>query len=129
MQHTVSYPVYYEDTDCLGVVYYANYFKFLERGRTEYLGAHGHSVAALNGAGYLLVVHSVSATFRTGARLGDRLDVVSSFAITSPYRGRFGQRIERQGELIVDATVDVVCLDTTQTLIELPAPLRELGSA
>jgi acyl-CoA thioester hydrolase len=129
MQHTVSYSVYYEDTDCLGVVYYANYFKFLERGRTEFLAATGHTVADLNAAGFLLVVHSVTATFKAGARLGDRLDVVSTFEVTSAYRGRFAQRIERAGELVVDAVVDVVCLDTTQTLIELPTVLRGLGTA
>ncbi|HYO84911.1 MAG TPA: YbgC/FadM family acyl-CoA thioesterase [Dermatophilaceae bacterium] len=126
MQNRVQYKVYYEDTDALGVVYYANYFKYLERGRTEHLGLLGRDIADWNAAGYLFVVHSVTATFKKAARLGDLVDVVSSLALTSPYRGRFAQRIERAGELIVDATVDVVCLDATQNLIEFPPEFRRL---
>jgi acyl-CoA thioester hydrolase len=57
VQHRVSFKVYYEDTDSLGVVYYANYFKFMERGRSEFLGAYGRSVAEWNADGVLLVVH------------------------------------------------------------------------
>lgn len=125
--HRVSYRVYYEDTDSLGVVYYANYFKFLERGRSEYLAARGLEVAELNRRGYMIVVHQVKATFRLGAELGDLLDVVSTFAVDSPYRGRFGQRIERDGALVVDATVDVACLDTERRLIELPDLVRALA--
>ena len=127
--HTVSYRVYYEDTDSLGVVYYANYFKFIERGRTEYLAAHGQDVATLNASGVLVVVHSVTANFRRSARLGEMLDVVTSFAVKSPFRGRFAQRIERDGELVVEATVDVACLNPEQRLIELPPALRALADS
>ncbi len=127
MDHRVSYSIYYEDVDSLGVVYYANYFKYLERGRTEYLASRGRQVAELNAAGIAVVVHSVNATFRKPARLGERVDVVSSFSVTSPFRGRFTQRVERGGELLVDATVDVVCLDAAGQLTELPADLRDLN--
>ncbi len=125
--HRVSYTVYYEDTDSLGVVYYANYFKFLERGRTEFLKARGLSVAEVNRQGYLIVVHSVKATFRSAAQLGDLLDVVSTFAVNSPYRGRFSQRIELDSALVVDAVVDVACLDGERRLIELPGLLRDVA--
>lgn len=124
MAHRVSYRVYYEDTDSIGVVYYANYFKFLERGRTEHLRAHGHDVANLNDSGLNVVVHKVNATFRKPAQLGDMIDVVTSFVVESAYRGRFRQRIEREGVLLVDADVDVVCTNADQTLIELPDLLR-----
>jgi acyl-CoA thioester hydrolase len=114
--HRVSYTVYYEDTDSLGVVYYANYFKFLERGRSEFLKSHGLAVADLNRAGYLIVVHSAKATFRIGAELGDVLD-----------KGRFQQRIERDGALVVDAVVDVACLDADRRLTMLPPLVRGLA--
>ncbi|MFL5800449.1 MAG: thioesterase, partial [Roseiflexaceae bacterium] len=48
MEHRVAYKVYYEDTDCLGVVYYANYLKYLERGRTEFVGAQGRDIRDWN---------------------------------------------------------------------------------
>lgn len=121
MTNRVQYKVYYEDTDALGVVYYANYFKFLERGRTEHLGSLGQTIGQWNEQGYLFVVHSVTAAFKKPAVLGDLLDVVSTFTLPSAYRGRFLQRIERAGELLVDATVDVVCLNRDQNLIEYPA--------
>lgn len=121
--HRVSYRVYYEDTDSLGVVYYANYFRFFERGRTEYLIDRGVDVAELNAAGVAVVVHSVNATFRRSARLGEVVDVVTSFGVESAYRGRFHQQIEGAGQLYVDAEVDVACVRNEQ-LIELPDVLR-----
>ncbi|MFN8195676.1 MAG: hotdog domain-containing protein [Nocardioidaceae bacterium] len=129
-EHRVRYTVYYEDTDSLGVVYYANYFKFMERGRSEFVAARtGRPVQEWNAAGFSLVVHKVEATFRQGARLGDVVEVVSAFSVESPYRGRFAQRLDRAGtgEVFVQGYVDVVCLDAaTGTLIELPAALRDL---
>lgn len=120
VEHRITYTVYYEDTDSLGVVYYANYFKFFERGRTELLGAHGRSVAELNAGGVLVVVHSVNATFKKPLTLGDRFEVVTQFSLPSPYRGRFTQRIVRDGEVYVDGIVDTVSLDRQQNLIEFP---------
>ena len=58
MEQRVSFKVYYEDTDSLGVVYYANYFKFMERGRTEFVGAHGRSVAQWNAEGVLCLLYT-----------------------------------------------------------------------
>ena len=119
----MSYRIYYEDTDALGVVYYANYFKYFERGRTEAIEASGHSIAEWNRDGYLFVVHSVAATYKRPAMLGDRIDVVSSFTVVSPYRGRFAQRVERGGDVLVEGTVDCVCLDAQQNLREFPSGL------
>ncbi len=118
--HRVAYKVYYEDTDAIGVVYYANYLKFLERGRTEYLGARGRSIQDWNRDGYLFVVYELQMKFRRSARLGDLVEVVSTFKLDSSYRGRFSQRIECAGELLVQAEVDVVCVDARQNLREFP---------
>jgi acyl-CoA thioester hydrolase len=123
MDHRVSYKVYYEDTDSLGVVYYANYLKFLERGRTEYVGAQGRDIRDWNRDGYNFVVYQMNIRFRRAAGLGDMLDVISTFELPSDYRGLFRQRIERAGELIVEAEVEIVCLDGSQRLREFPAAL------
>jgi tol-pal system-associated acyl-CoA thioesterase len=128
VEHTVSFKVYYEDTDCLGIVYYANYLRFMERGRTEFLAAAGKSVADWNRDGCLIVVHSVKITYRRAAALGDKIDVISSFSVGSRYRGTFHQRIERDGELITDAEVDIVCLDADQQLISIPPDLQAMAS-
>ncbi len=120
MEHRVGYKVYYEDTDSLGVVYYANYLKYLERGRTEYVGARGRPIQEWNRDGYYFVVYEVQMRFRRSAALGDTVEVVSTFQRTSAYRGRFSQRIECRGEVLVEAEVDVVCVDPQQQLREFP---------
>lgn len=120
MDHRVSYKVYYEDTDSLGVVYYANYLKYLERGRSEYVEQQGQDVRAWNVAGYYFVVSAMTIHFRRPAELADTIEVVSHFALTSAFRGRFQQRIERAGEVLIDADVDIVCLDRSRSLCEFP---------
>jgi acyl-CoA thioester hydrolase len=112
MEHRVSYKVYYEDTDSLGVVYYANYLKYLERGR---------DIRAWNNDGYYFVVYNMNIRFRKSAELGDVFDVVTSFSKSSSYRAVFKQRIERAGEVLVEADVEIVCLDASRTVREFPA--------
>lgn len=120
-EHRVSYKIYYEDTDSLGVVYYANYLKYLERGRTEYVGEHsGRDIRRWNDDGYFFVVYSMTIKFRKAAELGDVIDVVSSFERPSAYRGLFRQRIERAGDLVIDADVEIVCLDKSRAVREFP---------
>lgn len=120
-EHRVAFKVYYEDTDSLGVVYYANYLKFLERGRTEFVGARGRPIQDWNRDGYYFVVYALSMKFRRSGRLGDLIEVVSAFRLDSAYRGRFSQRLECRGEVLVEAEVDVVCTDAQQQLREFPA--------
>lgn len=127
MDHRVSYKVYYEDTDALGVVYYANYMKYLERGRTEFFGTLGPDVRSWNDAGYYFVVYKATLTFRKAAELGDIVVVVTRFELPSPYRGVFHQRLERErdGALIVDADVEVVCVDKARNVQEYPDLLKQ----
>lgn len=129
MEARISFRVYLEDTDQLGVVYYANYFKYFERGRSELLVGTGLGVTEFQQQGYLLVVHKVTATFRKPALLRDVVDVITDFTVESPYRGVFKQRVERAAELLVDAVVDVVALNANQALVELPPQLRALTGA
>ena len=126
MEQRLPFKVYYEDTDSLGVVYYANYFKYIERGRSEFLSGTGKSIAEWNAEGYLMVVHSLTAKFKRPAVLGDLVDVVTSLTLPSVYRGRFQQRVERDGELLFEADVDVVCLNRDQALVEFPREIATL---
>lgn len=129
MEDRVSYKIYYEDTDSLGVVYYANYLKYLERGRTEYVGKLGRDVADWNRDGYYFVVYSVNLKFRRSARLSDIVEVVSSFKMQTAYRGLFLQRIERDGELLVGGEIELVCVGPEQQLREFPAEFANPGKA
>lgn len=67
--------IYYEDTDCGGVVYYANYLKYFERARTEYLEVRGYSVAALMSQGVTFVVVHAEVDYCSPGRYGDTLVV------------------------------------------------------
>jgi acyl-CoA thioester hydrolase len=70
---TIEVRIYYEDTDCGGVVYYANYLKYFERARTQYLEERGLSVAGLMKEGTVFVVVHAEVDYRSSARYGDWL--------------------------------------------------------
>jgi acyl-CoA thioester hydrolase len=114
--------VYYEDTDCMGVVYYASYLRFIERARTELVGASGTTVQKWAERGVMFPVYNLQMTFRGAARLGDDLVVVSTAQRSSDFRITFDQRIElaTDAKLIVQATVDIVCTDLQGNLRDLP---------
>ena len=107
--------VYYEDTDAQGVVYYANYFRFMERARTEWLEALGiDHVSMMNDDGRILVVTDAHAKFLSPARLGDRLTVTAS--LTKLNRASFDikQNIYRgdsDGELLISGGVTAAYLE------------------
>ena len=67
--------VYYEDTDAAGIVYYANYLKYMERARTEWLSSLGYELSALERVeGIVFVVHRVEIDYRIPAKLGEKID-------------------------------------------------------
>lgn len=104
--------VYYEDTDAAGVVYYANYLRYCERARTEWLRALGYGQQALRERhGIVFVVRSVEADFRAPARLDDQLEVVSTVLKLGGASLSFSQHIVRGSERIFDARVSIACLD------------------
>jgi acyl-CoA thioester hydrolase len=113
MNHPQHFPVriYYEDTDCAGIVYYANYLRFLERGRTEFLRSLGHSQHQLMQEGIAFAVRSVNAEYLKPARLDDLLDVVTTVESLGRAQLTFAQRILRDRELLLDAKIRVACID------------------
>lgn len=104
--------VYWEDTDGGGVVYYANYLKFLERARTEWLRSLGFVQTELaKDPGIVFVVASLSIDYRRPARLDDALVVTCDYEPDGATCIRFAQRILRNDELLVEAEVRVACID------------------
>ncbi len=67
--------IYYEDTDCGGVVYYANYLRYMERARTEYLASRGYSVKKLMDEGTIFMVLRVEVDYKSPARYGDIIEI------------------------------------------------------
>lgn len=105
--------VYYEDTDAAGVVYYANYWRFCERARTEWLREHGFEQQVLmDDSGLAFVVRSVHGNYLRPARLDDELTVITSVSMARRASLEFTQHIDRGAERLFNASVSIACLDT-----------------
>jgi acyl-CoA thioester hydrolase len=107
--------VYWEDTDGGGIVYYANYLKFLERARTEWLRSFGHVQSELlTEHGIAFAVASVTIEYRKPARLDDELSVTCVARRDGNASVTFAQKIYRRTpeDTVAEAIVRVVCVDT-----------------
>lgn len=113
--------VYYEDTDLAGIVYYANYLKFIERARSEWLRAIGVDQSALKHEGLVFAVRRVEADYLSPARFDDLLTVESSVHAISPVRIVMDQRVSRADKALFLARVTVVCLRESGRPTRLPA--------
>ncbi|WP_300319427.1 tol-pal system-associated acyl-CoA thioesterase [Accumulibacter sp.] len=125
--------IYYEDTDAGGVVYYANYLKFLERCRTEWLRAVGHQQAdLLRDQGVAFVVRSVNIDYLKPARLDDQLLVGLEVDKISRAQILFRQHIRRANDTVeggwvelVSAAIHIVCVNSAlMKTTSIPAFLR-----
>lgn len=107
--------VYWEDTDGGGIVYYANYLKFLERARTEWLRSFGYSQSQLQrDLGIAFAVVNVNIDYRRPARLDDELTITCAAEREGVTVVHFAQRVYRQtpDDLVATAQVRVACIDT-----------------
>ena len=116
--------VYYEDTDAGGIVYYANYLKFLERARTEALVTLGFNNKKIKeGFGSLIIVKSCNIEYKKPAHLEDELSVrsfVKSITRTSFFMNQF---ISRGEDLIVEAKIHLVFVNKEGKPIKIPGTL------
>jgi len=104
--------VYYEDTDAAGVVYYANYLKFMERARTEWLEALGFPLAAFEREhGVVFVVHRCEIDYLSPARLNDTLDVSVEPVKLGAATIKARQDVRRGNDVLTSALVTLACLD------------------
>ena len=103
--------VYYEDTDAQGVVYYANYLKFFERARTEYLRAVGYEQMELMGAGIIFVVRGVEMKLHKPARLDDNIIVRTQLVKLGKVSFDFKQTAFVEDTTIAEANIKCGSLD------------------
>jgi len=116
----LPYRVYYEDTDAAGIVYYANYLRFLERGRTELLRGLGHEQSALATRRTAFAVRSVHAEYLKPAKLDDLIVVETAVESVGRVQVMFIQRIMRGEEQLLDAKIRVACIDPA---LSRPVPM------
>jgi acyl-CoA thioester hydrolase len=128
-RHIMSVRVYYEDTDFSGIVYHANYLRFMERGRTNHLRLLGTDHRALfeqaerEPPGFAFVVRSMRIEFLKSARMDDVLDVVTFAQEVKGASITLRQQILRAAELLVEAQVRVACVSSGRAR-PIPKALR-----
>ena len=112
-EHRYPVRVFYEDTDFSGVVYYANYLRFLERGRSSFfrLAGIGHAELLERDPPLAFVIRKINLDYRSSAKIDDVLSVVTTYDTFTGARLRVSQRIERDGEVILTADSEAACID------------------
>ena len=119
-----NFKVYYEDTDAGGVVYYANYLKFLERARSEAIYSIGFSNLDLKRTNdVIIVVKSCYINYKRPAKFEDKLSVHSSIISISKASFKMNQIIIRQEEKITEAEVVLVAINSSGKPTKLPEEL------
>ena len=128
-RHVLIVRVYYEDTDFSGVVYHANYLRYMERGRTNYLRLIGANHRSLFEAtekeapGFAFVVRSMTLDFLKPARMDDVLEIVTEPKVVKGASITLHQRVMRGEELLVEASVRVAFISGGRAR-PIPKPLR-----
>ncbi len=126
--HELPVRIYYEDTDFSGVVYYANYLRFFERGRSEYMrliGVHHHQLAVLDEP-LAFAVSTINIRYLSPARIDDLVCVKSRLVSARGASFTLDQWVERDGQTLAEAQVQVVCIDLKGHPRRMP---KELQSA
>ena len=125
MAHRFSLRVYYEDTDFGGIVYYANYLKFIERARSEWVRSLGLDQKTLkSGRGVAFVVRHLEADYISPAKFDDMLEVVTDVHLSSAARLDQNQELLRGNDVLFRARVTLIAMRDTGKPTRLPAEIR-----
>ena len=121
-----NFKIYYEDTDAGGVVYYANYLKFLERARTEAISEIGLSnKKLLEEYGVFIIVKSCNIKYKKPAKLEDQIEIKSSVTSLSYKSFKMKQKAFRDNELITDCEIHLVIVDKKGKPSKIPEILKK----
>lgn len=126
MSHLFSLRVYYEDTDMGGIVYHANYLKFIERARSDWVRARGIDQNRLRATGVVFAVRRIEADFLAPARLDDTLEVTTVLEEVRGARLTLSQDVSLDARPLFRARVQLAAIDMTSGAPRrLPAELRQ----
>ena len=126
MTHIFPLRVYYEDTDLAGIVYHANYLKFIERARSEMVRAAGVSQTVMKDeGGIVFAVRRMEVAFLAPAKFEDDLQVRTRLGRLTGARFDMEQDVWRGDTLLFSASVQVVCLDAKGRATRIPADIRQ----
>ena len=127
MIHRFPVRVYYEDTDMGGIVYHANYLRFIERARSDWVRNLGNDQNAMRDAGLIWVVRRMEADYLAPAKFDEELLIETEVKKVTPARLTMSQQVFRGETELFRAEVTVVCVNAaTGAPIRLPAEIRAL---
>ena len=127
IHHSMNIRVYYEDTDLGGVVYYANYLRFIERARSEWIRELGiDQIKMRNEEEAIFVVTKIKADYLSPAHFDDILTVDTRIKVVSPVRAYFYQNIFREEKVIFRSEVCVTCTSNSGKVLRLPEKIKIL---
>jgi len=119
--------IYYEDTDAGGVVYYANYLRYFERARTEFLLTQGINIAEYHEKGYLFAVVHVDIQYKKPACLGDTIEVTTEVTAITNATISLKHMALKDETLLVESQVKLACIDKDGKPQRLPAEVKKIG--
>jgi len=126
MTHKLPVRVYYEDTDMAGIVYYANYLKYIERARSDWVRGLGIDQRAMKAAGQVFVVRRVEADYLASAHLDDELVVETEVKQVTGARLVMAQHVSRGSEMLFRAIVTVVIVNEAGQVGRMPPIIRQM---
>lgn len=126
MPHTLPIRVYYEDTDMAGIVYYANYLRYIERARSDWVRGLGIDQNAMKAQGLVFAVRRVEADYLLPARLDDSLVVETEVIQVTGARLVMDQVVRRGEDRLFHAIVTVVVITDTGHPARMPANIRHM---
>jgi len=125
-EHRLNKRIYYHDTDSGGIVYYANYLRHLEEGRTEFLRALGIDTSEYAKNGILFPVVRIQADYKSPARYGQVISVYTSVEKVGNASVCFVQQVKRADTLLLEAKVVWACVDARMKAKPVPAEIRKI---
>ena len=126
MSHTLPIRVYYEDTDMAGIVYYANYLRYIERARSDWVRGLGIDQNAMKAQGLVFAVRRVEADYLMPARLDDELVVETEVLQVTGARLVMDQVVRRGTDRLFHAIVTIVVITDSGHPARMPANIRQM---
>jgi len=127
MDHRFAIRVYYEDTDMAGIVYHANYLRYIERARSDWVRGIGIDQNAMRSRdGVVFAVRRIEAEYHAPARFDDELELRSRVQSVTGARLVMAQAVYREGRCLFEAVVTLVCLGQAGQPVRLPANIRRI---
>ena len=124
--HRYPIRVYYEDTDMGGIVYHANYLRYIERARSDFVHQFGQDQNAMREAGVVWAVRRIEADYLSTAKFEDQLEVETTVHAVSGVRLVMDQIVRRGETVLFSAQVTAVCMSSDGKPLRLPAEIRAL---